>query len=210
MLNILYEDNHLLVVDKPAGLLTQPSGTEEDSIEEQAKAFLAKKYEKKGAVYLHAVHRLDKPVSGIVLFAKSSKALSRLQEAIRDRKIRKVYVAEVAGSVPEDRGTLSHYLLHGDHQAEVCEEKTPGAKLAILFYQVLKRKEKTTLLEIDLETGRYHQIRAQMSAWGHPIVGDQKYQGPSSSRVHLHHAKMEFYHPTTKELLSFTSEATFV
>lgn len=209
MSKVIYEDNHLLVLDKPAGLLTQPNDTEADSLEAQAKAYLKEKYQKKGAVYLHAVHRLDKPVSGIVLFAKTSKALSRLNEQLRKKEMRKVYVAEVEGHLAEE-GVLEHFLRHDDFHTEAAEEKEKGAKLAKLTYRTLQRKETTILLEISLETGRYHQIRAQLALEGHPVVGDQKYGSKMmKERIHLHHSKLEFLHPVTKTRMDFISRHLF-
>lgn len=210
MFKVVFEDNHLLAVEKPAGLLTQPSGTEQDSLEDQAKSWLREKYQKKGNIFLHAIHRLDKPVSGIVLFAKTSKALSRLQEEMRERRIQKTYCAEVEGIVAEDKKTLQHYLVHQDFHAKVYETPKKDADLAILTFQVLERRKNTTLLEIQLETGRYHQIRAQLAFIGYPIVGDGKYQGGSASNsINLHHTKLEFLHPITKETISICLKSSF-
>jgi 23S rRNA pseudouridine1911/1915/1917 synthase len=194
---ILYHDNHLLVVDKPAEVATQPDLTE------MAKAWVKHKYHKEGAVFLHPIHRLDKPVSGLVLFARTSKALSRLQEQMRERKIEKTYLAWVEGSPPEDEGQLIHRLEHGSFQAYV----SPKGKEAILEYKVVQKKGGLTLLEIRLVTGRYHQIRAQLAEIGCPIVGDEKYgsRRPWPKGIALHHAKMCFTHPVTKEVLTLTS-----
>ena len=136
----LYEDNHLLVLNKPAGLLTQPSGTEQNSLEQQAKAWLKAIYHKPGNVFLEAVHRLDKPVSGIVVFGKTSKALSRLNASIRAKQARKIYWAWVEGSVSSDSGELEHFLLHDEFQAKVVEVHHPQGKLARLTYKVLQRR----------------------------------------------------------------------
>lgn len=202
-MNILYVDNHILVVVKPAGLATQPSLDNEDSLELQAKAWIKKEYQKPGAVYLHAVHRLDKPVSGLVLFARTSKALSRLNASMRSKEFTKKYTALVEGNIKADEGTLEHFLVHGDRKAFVASQGSPEAKLCKLHYKVLKRFVKATLLEIDLDTGRYHQIRAQFAAMGHPIVGDAKY-GARPTRlavkgIALHQGEMSFPHPVTKE-----------
>jgi 23S rRNA pseudouridine1911/1915/1917 synthase len=210
MIKVLYEDNHLLLVEKPSNLLSQPSGTELSSAEEMAKTYLKDKYQKQGNVYLHAVHRLDKPVSGILLFAKTSKALSRLQAEMRERKMKKTYIAEVEGIIPKDEMTLEHYLVHKEKEAEVSDQPIPDGKIAKLKLKVLERKEKTTLVQITLETGRYHQIRAQLGYIGHPVVGDTKYGSKiTSPRVHLHHQSLEFSHPVTKELLQITSPILF-
>ncbi len=210
MINILFEDNHLLLVEKPSNLLSQPSGTDLNSAEEMAKAYLKDKYQKQGNVYLHAVHRLDKPVSGILLFAKTSKALSRLQAEMRERKMKKTYIAEVEGIIAKDEMTLEHYLVHKEKEAEVSDHPIPDAKIAKLKFKVLERKEKTTLIEITLETGRYHQIRAQLSFIHHPVVGDAKYGSKiASPRVHLHHQSLEFTHPVTKEPILISSPCNF-
>ncbi len=204
-LKVIYEDNHLLVLDKPAGLLTQPSGTDRDSLEDQAKAWLKQKYEKPGLVYLHAIHRLDKAAAGLVLFAKTSKALERLSKALREHKVKKIYRARVERAPSVKEGTLEHYLLHDDHFAKAVTQGTAGAKLSRLHYKMIE-EGKYPLLEIDLETGRYHQIRAQLSAIGCPILGDEKY-GSSVRRhlpgIELTHCRMEIMHPVTGELLVF-------
>ena len=176
-MKILFEDNHILAVDKPAGMLTQPTDRESDSLETLAKAWIKEKYQKPGNVFLGVVHRLDRPVSGIVLFAKTSKALARLNAAIRERTFHKTYCALVEGILSKDEDILEHYLRHDEHRATLSTKKDPEAKLARLHYKVVKRFEKTpttTMLMIDLETGRYHQIRAQLAASNHPIVGDEK------------------------------------
>ena len=191
--NIIYSDNHLLVVEKPAEMATQPDLTE------LAKAWVKKKYQKPGNVFLHPVHRLDKAVSGLVLFARTSKALSRLQVLMRERKIEKIYHALVEGKLPQQKGRLVHHLIHGSFRAEVSKE----GKESILEYRVLKFEKGITLLEINLITGRYHQIRAQLSAIGCPVVGDTKY-GSKKSWPHgiaLHHSELRFEHPVTKEPL---------
>lgn len=210
MIKVLFEDNHLLLMEKPVGLLSQPSGTELSSAEERAKAYLKEKYQKKGNVYLHAVHRLDKPVSGILLFAKTSKALSRLQADMREKKMKKTYIAEVEGIIAKDEMVLEHYLVHKDREAEVSDKPLQDAKIAKLKLAVIERKERTTRIQITLETGRYHQIRAQLSFVNHPVVGDVKYGSKiASSRVHLHHQSLELNHPVTKELLQISSSCDF-
>lgn len=203
---VLYEDNHLLVVTKPAGLLTQPTDTETYSLENLVKAWIKEKYQKPGNVFLGVVHRLDKPASGIVLFAKTSKALSRLNDMIRSKDAIKVYCALVEGKMPEESGTLVHFLRHDNHRAYVSNRADPEAKYACLHYDDIKSTGNTTLLQIVLETGRYHQIRAQCAAVGCPIVGDVKY-GSSRSLEHgaiaLHHFRLQLTHPVTRVPLSF-------
>jgi 23S rRNA pseudouridine1911/1915/1917 synthase len=203
---VIFEDNHQLVLNKPAGLLTQPSGTDQDSLEAQAKAWLKQKYQKSGNVFLEAVHRIDKPVSGIVLFAKTSKGLTRLNESLRDKKSHKVYLTLVEGIVKSDKGTLENYLVHDDFSARVVAKSDPQAKLAVLHYKVIERFSNQTRLEIILETGRYHQIRVQLSAMGHPILGDKKYASRvpfKNDAIALHHYRLQVPHPTTGELQTF-------
>lgn len=207
---VLYEDNHLLVVNKPAGMLTQPTNHEQESLELICKEWLKAKYKKPGNVFLHALHRLDKPVSGIVVFARTSKALSRLQASMRDFNIKKTYYALVEKAPQPSQGTLEHYLVHDDHISSLSKKGDPKAKLARLHYRVKEKKESHFLLEIELETGRYHQIRAQLAAIGCPIVGDIKYGSKQTlpfKGIGLHHAFMQIPHPITGELLTF--EANF-
>jgi len=205
----LYEDNHIIVVKKPANLLTQPDPEHEHiSLEDKVKEYLKKKYEKKGNVFLHAIHRLDKEVSGLVLFAKSSKALSRLNEEMKKKEIERKYLALVEGKFERKKETLKHYLLHVHHVSEVAEKSNKNAKLAILDYEVLKEKKldgKTvSLVSITLETGRYHQIRSQFSIIHHPIVGDSKYGSSiQSSSIWLHGYYLSFIHPVTKKEMEF-------
>ncbi|MBA3238694.1 MAG: RNA pseudouridine synthase [Parachlamydiaceae bacterium] len=212
MLEVLYVDNHILLVNKPAGLATQPSPTSDESLESLCKEWVKEQYKKPGNVFLHAIHRLDKPVSGIVLFARTSKALSRLNESMREHEMQKVYIALVEGHLKDSEGRLEHYLVHGDHIAHLGTEKTAGAKRASLKYIVKERKGDCSLLEITLETGRYHQIRAQMAAIGHPVVGDTKYGSfkvyPNQG-IALCHARFSFPHPISKEQHSYALANTF-
>lgn len=208
-LEIIYNDNHLLVVNKPAGIPTQPNGHEIESLEELCKAFVKTSSGKPGNVFLHAIHRLDRPVSGIVVFAKTSKALSRLNLSLRMRETKKIYRAWVSPMPCHDEKKLEHYLLHGEFRAELATEATQGAKCAILHYKVIEKSLKAALIEIELETGRYHQIRAQMAAIGSPIVGDVKYGSKikGATTIALQHCRFEIPHPITKERLSFAVEA---
>lgn len=201
---ILYEDNHLLVVYKTGGMLTQPSGTEQNNLEDICKLWIKETYGKPGNVFLEAVHRLDKPVNGIVVFARTSKALSRLNSSIRQQKFHKVYHAVVEGIIQEPEGTLEHYLVHDEYQSRVVAKTTPQAKLCRLHYRLLRSNNLNSLLEIDLETGRYHQIRAQLAAVGHPIVGDTKYKSREvylPNAIALLHSALKFPHPTLDKLI---------
>ncbi|MFQ5728861.1 MAG: RluA family pseudouridine synthase [Waddliaceae bacterium] len=210
-LAVVYEDNHLLVVKKPSGMLTQPSGTLQENLEDLAKRWIKKKYRKKGNVFLEAVHRLDKAASGIVVFAKTSKALSRLTTAIRNRQVTKIYHAWVEGTPQSEEGILEHYLVHDDYKARVISKETNQAKPARLHYCILKKENNRTLLQVDLETGRYHQIRVQLAEIGCPIVGDVKYGAESKDSkggIVLQHFRMEIPHPITKEKVAFQSQET--
>jgi 23S rRNA pseudouridine1911/1915/1917 synthase len=189
----LYEDNHLLAFFKPKGLLTQDSGTGEPNLEEMAKEWVKVHYQKKGEVFLHAVHRLDRPVSGIVLFARTSKSLSRLNAAMRGNKFVKIYRAWVEGEVPGE-GVLVSKLSHGEKKAFFSED----GKLSELKYKTLEVAQGKSHVEIQLQTGRYHQIRAQFQQIGHPIIGDAKYGSRFASfegGIALCHTRLEFPHP---------------
>lgn len=201
MIELIFEDNHQLVLNKPAGLLTQPSGTDQESLEALAKDWLKRKYSKPGNVFLEAVHRIDRPVSGIVLFAKTSKGLSRLQAVLRDKKTEKTYLAIVEGTLTNKHAVLEHFIVHDDFHASISDQNNPAAKKAILEYKVLKEIAGGTLLEIKLHTGRYHQIRVQLSAIGHPIWGDEKYGSHHTLNlpgvIALHHVTFSLPHPIT-------------
>ncbi len=202
-LTILYEDNHLLALDKPPGMLTQPSGTDQESLEGRAKAFLKERDGKPGNVFLEALHRLDRAASGIVLFAKTSKALERGMEAIREGKMEKTYLARVEKGLGAE-GTLEDYLIHGDYRAEVVSPDTPGAKWARLTY----REVAAHLYRISLETGRYHQIRVQFASRGAPIVGDVKYGGApvEGPGICLAHVECTLPHPTKRTPLTVKAD----
>lgn len=204
--DILYQDNHVLAVVKPVGLLTQPSGTDRPNLEDMLKAWLKKTLNKPGNVYLQAVHRIDKDVSGVVLLATSSKALTRLNQAMRDNAIGKVYHALVDGQLPQDRGRLEHWLIHGDHRAVLTTQNKPKAKKAILDYVVLKKVHGSWLVEIELQTGRYHQIRAQLAGVKCPILGDDKYGSAKRFMgIALHSRTLSFPHPVSKEIMTVTA-----
>jgi 23S rRNA pseudouridine1911/1915/1917 synthase len=203
-IEVLYHDNHLLAVNKPAGLLTQPSGTNKDNLEDRSKSWIKQEKNKPGNVFLHAVHRLDRVVSGVVLFACTDKALSRLNADMRARKFTKIYHAVVSGAPPQREGSLRHFLTHDDFRANVAREGDRDAKECLLDYKVPGKPGDQTLLEVQLHTGRYHQIRAQLAAIGCPILGDQKYGSPvklPGGAIALHHARLSVIHPVTKEEL---------
>ncbi len=202
----IYEDNHLLVLNKSAGLLTQPGGTEQDSLEQQAKDWLKIVYHKPGKVFLQAVHRLDKPVSGVVVFGKTSKAVERLNAMMRSKQMRKIYWGWVEGSPPNSEAILENFLAHDDFKARLVSEHHPQGKLARLTYRVLEHRKDRSLLEIELETGRYHQIRLQLSAIGCPLWGDYKYgsrQVYERGAIALHHKSLQLIHPVLRIPLTF-------
>ena len=201
-INVLYEDNHLLVVEKPINVPTQEDSSKDEDLLSMLKKYIKEKYNKPGNVYLGLVHRLDRPVGGVMVFAKTSKSASRLSNQIRLNKFNKVYYAVVEGNVKEEE-RLEDKLLK-DNKRNIVKVD-PNGKQSILNYKKLKRINNLTLVEIKLETGRPHQIRVQMSHNNNPLYGDQKYNKNSKfgEQLALFAKKLEFYHPTTNELLSF-------
>lgn len=204
-MEILYEDNHLIVLNKKPGEIVQGDKTGDIPLSESLKSYLKEKYDKPGNVYLGVIHRIDRPVSGIVLFAKTSKALTRMNEILRDRKIRKIYRAVVSGTPPES-GTLVHYLKKNQEKnvSRAFDKEVPGSLRAELHFQRLSGSDHYHLLEVELKTGRHHQIRCQLSAAGYPIRGDVKYgakRGNEDRSIDLHSYRTLFIHPVTgKEL----------
>ena len=201
MINILYEDNHLLVVEKKVGVLSQSDGTNTPDMLTILKKYLKDKYHKPGNVYLGLVHRLDKNVGGIMVFAKTSKAAGRLSEEIRKKEFSKTYLAICEGTV-ENRGYYQDYLKRVEYRSEIGTKET--GKLARLTYKLLTVIESNSLVEINLETGRHHQIRVQFSYHHHPLLGDEKYGKKGKFPIALYAYKLEFTHPTTKEKLTFS------
>lgn len=204
MLEILYEDNHLIAVYKPAGMLVQGDKTGDPTLIDQVKYYLKQKYQKPGNVFLGLIHRLDRPVSGIILFAKTTKGAARLSEQFRSHTVEKIYHALVEGTLKQKSGTLVHYLKKDAKQnmVKVYERPVEGALRAELAYDVVKEGSTTCLLKIHLKTGRPHQIRAQFSAIGHPIVGDVKYGARTGALQHgvaLVASSLSFETATTKE-----------
>ncbi len=204
MINIIYEDNHVLVVEKPVNIPVQKDNSNDISLLEILKNYLKEKYNKTGNVYLGLVHRLDRPVGGVMVFAKTSKAASRLSNQVRNRTLKKTYIAVVKGKVPEN-GTLSDKLLKNT-KTNIVTVSSKG-KDAKLNYELLKYKDNLSLVTINLETGRPHQIRVQFSSRNYPLIGDQKY-GKNMPKVPiaLFSKKLEFIHPTTKETMTFELE----
>jgi len=207
MLDILYEDNHLLVVNKPQNVPTQPDSSKDECLMDMCKKYLKEKYNKPGEVFLGLVHRLDRPTGGIIVFAKTSKAASRLSEQIKQHKFDKRYLCVVCGVPNPKNGYLEHYLVKDEKNNKVClsTQCDTGSKLAKLNYKTLENNEKYSLVEVELLTGRSHQIRVQMNANKTPIFGDFKYNKNAIKgyNLSLFAYKLSFNHPTTKQLLTF-------
>ena len=208
--DILYEDNHLLVVNKHAGDLVQPDPSGESALEDQIKAFIKRRDAKPGAVFLGVVHRIDRPVSGAVLFAKTSKALVRLNEMIREGRIRKTYWALTERTPDPESGELLHYILRDGrtNRSRAFDAPKGDAKQARLRYATLGAGTRYTLVEVELITGRHHQIRAQLSKIGCPIRGDLKYGAKRSlpgGGISLHSRRVEFEHPVRRSPASVTA-----
>ena len=202
MINVIYEDNHLLVVEKPINIPTQEDNTKDKDLLTILKKYIKEKYNKPGNVYLGLVHRLDRPVGGIMVFARTSKAASRLSEQVRNKTFKKTYNAVVIGNI-ENTGKLKDNLLKDEKRNIVKVDK--NGKEAILNFKKLNYKNNMSLVEINLETGRSHQIRVQMANHGYPLFGDQKYNKTAKvgEQIALFAKKIEFIHPTTNELLTF-------
>ncbi len=205
-LQILYEDNHLIAVNKRPGDIVQGDKTGDMPLSEVVKQYIKEKYNKPGNVYLGVAHRLDRPTSGIVVFAKSSKALPRLNKLFAEKEAKKTYWAVVKNMPPKTQDTLTHWLKRNTKQNKSYANKkeVPDSKKAVLNYDIIKNLDKCFLLEIDLKTGRHHQIRAQLTAIGCPIKGDLKYgfdQSNKDGSIHLHARKLMFIHPVKKEKL---------
>lgn len=209
-LSILYEDNHLIAVNKTCRDIVQGDKTGDMPLSEKLKAWLKVKYNKPGNVFVGVTHRLDRPVSGVVLFAKTSKALARLNEMFRLGEVRKTYWAIVKNKPAADEGELVHWLVRNEKQNKsyAYDAERPNSKKAILHYRVIARSENYYLLEIDLKTGRHHQIRCQLSKMGCPIKGDLKYGFPRSNRdggISLHARRAELIHPVSKQALTIVA-----
>lgn len=208
---ILYEDNHLFVINKNSGELVQGDKTGDVPLIEKIKQFIKVRDKKPGNVYLGLIHRLDRPTSGVLIFAKTSKALSRMNEMFKTRDVEKLYWAIVEGKVEQKFERLEHYLRKNQKKnlVTVFTHPTKDAKKAILEYKVLGELDYYTLLEVDLYTGRSHQIRSQLSFIGNPIKGDLKYGSKRSNRdgsISLHARKISFIHPVSKENIEIIAQ----
>ena len=209
-LKVIYEDNHIIVVEKPANIPSQGDKTGDLDMLTIIKAYLKEKYNKPGNVYLGLVHRLDRPVGGVMVFAKTSKAAARLSEQVREKVFKKKYLVIVNGKFEEKKGTLKDYLLKNErlNKSRVVEEGTKNSKYAELDYEVLKydKEQNLSLLKINLHTGRHHQIRVQLSSRDHSIYGDAKYNGRGSARqLYLWAYELTIQNVISKEEMTFTA-----
>jgi len=207
---ILYEDNHIIAVNKKAGEIVQSDSTGDEPLVDRVKKYVKKKYNKPGDVFLGVVHRIDRPVSGVVIFARTSKALGRLNKMIQEREVKKVYWAIVKELPDKDEDELRHYILKNSEKNKSYAFPKPkqGAKLGILKYRLVSSSTNYYLLEIDLKTGRHHQIRCQLAKIGSPIKGDLKYGFSRSNKdgsISLHARRVEFIHPVKKEPVSIVA-----
>lgn len=203
-MDVVYEDNHLIIVDKSSSEIVQGDKTGDKPLAEMVKEYIKQKYHKPGNVFLGVVHRLDRPVSGLVVFARTGKALARLNEMFRTKEVHKTYWAIVGNCPPAEEGELVHWLVRNEKQNKsyAYGKEKPGAKKAILDYKLIGRSERYFLLEIDLKTGRHHQIRCQLAKMGCPIKGDLKYGAPRSNpdgSICLHARRVRFVHPVSKQ-----------
>ncbi|MEG1686186.1 MAG: RluA family pseudouridine synthase [Bacteroides sp.] len=209
-MTIVYEDNHIIVVNKTSSEITQGDKTGDVTLPDMLKQYLKEKYNKPGNVYLGVAHRLDRPVSGLVVFAKTSKALSRLNEMFRDGEVKKTYWAIVKDCPAQQEAELTHYLVRNEKQNKsyANDKEVPNSKKAILHYKLIAHSDNYFLLEVDLKTGRHHQIRCQLAAIGSPIKGDLKYGSRRSNpdgSISLHARSISFVHPVSKEKMELVA-----
>lgn len=210
-MTVLYEDNHLIIVSKDAGEIVQGDKTGDKPLSETVKDYIKERYHKPGSVFLGVVHRLDRPVSGVVLFARTSKALARLNALFADHEsVHKIYWAIVANRPEKEEGTLVHWLTRNEknNKATAHEREVPNSKKAVLDYKLLASSERYHLIEVTLHTGRHHQIRCQLAKMGCPIKGDLKYGAPRSNpdgSISLHARSLSLEHPVTHETVSVTA-----
>lgn len=205
---VIYEDNHLLIVNKASGILVQGDITGDIPLVDLCKAYIGKKYSKPGAVFLGVVHRIDRPVSGIVVLARTSKALTRMNALFKEKQTRKTYWAITAKPPLREKGTLIHWLLKDEHKNKTTafQKEAPGTLRSELAYEVIGKKSDEWLLQVNPATGRSHQIRVQLATMGCPIKGDIKYGFPRPNEdgsIALHARKLEFVHPVKKERMVF-------
>ncbi len=213
-INVLFEDNHIIVVNKPSGVLSQKDDTGDDSILEMVKAYIKEKYNKPYNVFLGLVHRLDRPASGVMVLAKTSKALTRLNNSLRDKGFEKKYYAIVEGMPQQSSGQLRHHIKKdkAKNRVKLYDVPTKGAKEAILNYNVLYREGNYSLIDVDLITGRPHQIRSQLAQISVPIVGDLKYNSKvrvEDKSICLHCYRLKIMHPVKKEFMIFNGLPDF-
>ena len=205
-MTVVYEDNHIIVVNKAASEIVQGDKTGDTPLSETVKQYLKEKYNKPGNVFVGVTHRLDRPVSGLVIFAKTSKALSRLNEMFKTSEVKKTYWAIVKNLPPQEEGVLTHYLTRNEIQNKsyAYDKEVPNSKKAILHYKLIGRSQNYYLLEVDLKTGRHHQIRCQLAKMGCSIKGDLKYGSARSNpdgSICLHARRVSFIHPVSKQLI---------
>lgn len=210
-MKVIYEDNHIIIVSKTASEIVQGDKTGDVPLSEMVKQYLKEKYQKPGNVFVGVTHRLDRPVSGLVVFAKTSKALGRLNEMFRLNEVHKTYWAIVCRRPEELEATLTHWIVRNEKQNKsfAYGKEVPGSKKAILSYRLIASGERYHLLEVNLKTGRHHQIRCQLAKIGCPIKGDLKYGAPRSNpdgSISLHARHISFVHPVSKEVIDVTAE----
>lgn len=207
---VVYEDNHIIVVNKTSSEIVQGDKTGDTPLSEMVKQYLKEKYNKPGNVFIGVTHRLDRPVSGLVVFAKTSKALPRLNEMFRNGEVKKTYWAIVKECPKETEGELVHYLVRNEKQnkSSAYDKEVKNSKKAVLHYKLIGHSQNYYLLEVDLKTGRHHQIRCQLAKMGCPIKGDLKYGFPRSNpdgSICLHARTVQFVHPVSKEMIQLTA-----
>lgn len=205
-MQVIYEDNHIIIVNKTSSEIVQGDKTGDTPLSEIVKQYLKEKYNKQGNVYLGVTHRLDRPVSGIVVFAKTSKALLRLNDMFKNGEVKKTYWAIVKDCPKETEGELIHYLVRNEKQNKsyAYDKEVPNSKKAILNYKLIGRSQNYYLLEVDLKTGRHHQIRCQLAKMGCPIKGDLKYGAQRSNpdgSISLHARRIRFIHPVSQKMI---------
>lgn len=210
MLEVLYEDNHIIAVNKKASEIVQGDKTGDRPLPEYVKDYIKKKYNKPGKVFLGVVHRLDRPVSGVILFARTSKSLTRLNKMFREKKVRKIYWAIIKNKPQKSKNILIHYLLKNQdkNKSQAFIKKCKNALRSELSYKLIHSLKNYHLLEVSPKTGRHHQIRVQLAKIGCPIKGDIKYgfdRTNNDKSIHLHARKIDFMHPVKKELISITA-----